>query len=199
MTDARTLEVYARAVDAYDRLTGEAGHSGDLDAFLSALPEGPGPVLDWGAGPGRDAARMIAAGIDCEAVDAAPAMVERARARGVPARCETFDRLDARSRYRGIWTSFALLHAEAEALPGLIARAAHALVPGGVLHLGMKRGRRSARDALGRRYVYVEADDLDTFTRRAGLVVLSLRHGRSRGLDGRPADHLIHLSRRPHA
>ncbi|MEM8850680.1 MAG: class I SAM-dependent methyltransferase [Pseudomonadota bacterium] len=199
MSDDQTLRVYARAAQEYSDLS-LAGETGpDRAAFLAALPPGDGPVLDWGAGPGHDAAAMIAAGVAAEATDASPEMVALCLGQGVPTRCEPFEALDPAPRYRGIWANFSLLHADAAALPGLIALAAGALRPGGVLHVALKRGQGTARDRLGRRYVYLEAADLDRLTAAVGLVRLSIRHGHSVGLDGRSAGYVVHLSRKPDA
>ncbi|CTQ50044.1 class I SAM-dependent methyltransferase [Jannaschia donghaensis] len=196
MSDARTVAVYAARALEYDAMAQDT--ITDRRAFVAALPAGDGPILDWGCGPGHDAAAFAAAGLWVEATDATPAMVDLAAKKGVTARCESFEALPETSRMRGIWANFSLLHAEAAALPGLIARAAFALVPGGVLHLGMKRGTGTARDDLDRRYAYVEAKDLDRITVRAGLSRVGLRHGRGAGLSGRDDDYIIHLSRKSH-
>ncbi len=199
MTDEETILAYGRAAQDYNDLTLDDETAPDRAAFLGALPEGDAPVLDWGAGPGHDAAAMMAAGIEVEATDATPAMVALCEAKGVAARCEPFDALDTSRRYRGIWANFSLLHADGGALPGLITSAAGTLVPGGILHVALKRGQGSARDKLGRRYVYLEVEDLDNLTQAAGLTRIGLRHGRSRGLDGQLADYIVYRSRKPDA
>ncbi|MEM7711477.1 MAG: class I SAM-dependent methyltransferase [Pseudomonadota bacterium] len=199
MTDDETLRVYAARADEYDSLTEGDQIAAHRAAFLAALPPGDEPVLDWGAGPGQDAAAMIAAGTTCEATDASPEMVALAQARDVPTRCEPFEALAPGARYRGVWANFSLLHADPDALPDLIHRAAGTLLPGGILHVAMKRGAGTARDGLGRRYTYLEADDLDRLTAAAGLECLSVRHGQTVGLDGQPAGYVIHLSRAPDA
>ncbi|MEM7491127.1 MAG: class I SAM-dependent methyltransferase [Pseudomonadota bacterium] len=199
MTDEETLRVYADQAERYAALALGDETAADRAAFLAALPPGDGPVLDWGAGPGQDAAAMIAEGVACEATDASPEMVALAAAKGVPARCEPFDALAPAPRYRGIWANFSLLHADPDALPGLIDRAAAALLPGGIFHVALKRGQGTRRDRLGRRYTYLEVEDLDRLTGAAGLARLALRSGESIGLDGAPAAYLVHLSRKSDA
>jgi SAM-dependent methyltransferase len=196
VTDPETVRVYGRQAAAYADLSAEDHMARDRAALLEALPPGDGPVLDWGCGPGQEAARFAAAGVACEATDASAEMVARAIERGVAARCEPFEALPAIPVYRGIWASFSLLHAAPEALPTLIRRAGEALLPRGVLHLAMKRGQGTARDRLGRLYTYVEAADLDRMTAAAGLSRLALRHGEGRGLDGSLAGFVVHLSRK---
>ncbi|GIT93690.1 hypothetical protein JANAI62_03130 [Jannaschia pagri] len=196
MTDAETIAVYAAKACDYEAM----GQDTDPDraTFLAALPDGDGPILDWGCGPGHDAQAFAAAGATVEATDATAEMVALARQKGVDARQEVFADLPTDPRYRGIWANFSLLHADEVEVPGLVERAAQALCPGGVLHVAMKRGAGMQRDALGRRYTYVEASDLDRMTGAAGLTPFSRREGKAMGLDGHAAGYIVHLSRKDH-
>ncbi|WP_371156863.1 class I SAM-dependent methyltransferase [Jannaschia sp. 2305UL9-9] len=195
MTDAQTLSVYADRANDYAAMGQDTQQ--DWDTFVAALPPVDGPVLDWGCGPGHDAEAFAGMGLAVEATDATPEMVALACAKGVTARLETFDALDPAPRFRGIWANFSLLHASGADLPVLIRRAASALLPGGVLHLGMKRGQGTQRDSLGRRYTYVEAGDLDRLTAEAGLQSPTHRTGRGIGLSGHVAGYIIHRSVKP--
>lgn len=200
MSDAETLQVYAARAQDYTNLTKAGDQSeDDLAAFLAALPSGREPLLDWGAGPGHHAARMAMAGHQVVCTDATPEMVALQKARGLEARLEPFEALPRIPTYRGIWANFSLLHAEADALPHLIRRASDALHPNGVFHVGMKRGTGTARDELGRRYTYVEREDLDQMTATAGLTRLRWRHGSAAGLSGHAAGYVIHQSRKADA
>jgi SAM-dependent methyltransferase len=107
-----------------------------------------------------------------------------ARHAGVTARVARFEALDARAAFDGVWASFSLLHAPRDAIPGLIARIARALRPGGTAYLGMKLGRGEARDALGRRYSYVSEEELRGWLEAAGLKVGRVRTGAGAGLAG---------------
>ena len=174
----------------------------DLRAFMDAVRPG-GRVLDWGCGPGNSAEMLAAAGFEVEAADASPEMAALAAARGVAVLTQTFDALDAEGRYDGIWANFSLLHAPRADLPGHVARAARALAPGGVLHLGMKDvpedGRREGRDSLGRYYAYWTADDLAATCAAAGLLPGAPRHGTARGLSGDVEPFVILRARKPDA
>ena len=142
-------------------------------------------VLDWGCGPGHDAARFAALGLDVDPVDASAAMVRHATVEhALPARVATFDALDARSAYGGVWANFSLLHAERASLPRHLARARAALVPGGALYASFKVGDGERRDALGRRYTYVGEAELTALLEAAGFEVEATFGGESRGLDG---------------
>ena len=196
MSDARTLAAYqARAAD-YAARFGDRGPDADLRAFLDAVPPGA-RVLDLGCGPGRSAAAMAEAGLAVEAWDAAPAMVDLARGRGVAARLARFDDLEARGAYDGVWANFSLLHAPRAALPGHLRAVARALRPGGRLHLGMKTGRGEGCDALGRFYAYWGACELRALLEAAGLRPLGHREGASEGLAGGLAPFVIWTAERP--
>jgi len=193
--DARTLAVYDAGAGEYAARFGlKPEDDAAFAAFTAVLPEGP--VLDLGCGPGTWAAALIAAGRAVEAWDASPGMVQAARARGVPARVATFDALDGEGVHAGIWANFSLLHAPRADLPCHIAAIARALVPGGILHLGMKTGTGAARDGLGRLYTYVTEAELTGLLTGAGLSVLSRRTGESVGFDGTAAPWIILLARR---
>ena len=182
MTDARTIGVYdARAADYAQLDLGQPRPS--LRAFIAAMPQG-GLVCDLGCGPGISAFHMQAAGLRVDALDASAAMVDIARARGVPACIATFDDLDGEACYDGVWANFSLLHAAPDDLPRHIAAIARALLPGGLLHIAMKTGTGCRRDALDRLYTYVTQEDLTALLTEAGLTPVSVRSGVDKGLAG---------------
>ena len=197
--DPKTMACYARMSDAYAELITRTEADADLQAFMDALPQSDAPVLDWGCGPGNSAALMQAQGIQAEATDASPEMADLARGLGIEVTVAPYDALDPAPRYRGIWANFALLHLPRDEIPAMIALAARALLPGGVLHLGMKAGEGSARDALGRFFTFVTEDELDRWTASAGLDRLAVRHGAGNGLAGQVEPFVIHRSGKPDA
>lgn len=182
--DAETLSVYDRKASEYRDLTARSEIDPDLASFLGALPAGS-DVLDLGCGPGAAAAVMAAAGHHVTATDAAPEMVKLAAQHpGVTARHASFDDIDAQDAYDAIWANFSLLHAPREDMPRHLTALRRALRPGGLLHIGMKTGSGSARDALGRLYTYYSEDELAGLLRDAGFTPFSARHGKDTGLDG---------------
>lgn len=192
-----TLDVYGRMALDYAERVSRPEPDGDLLAFIAALPAGDAPVLDWGCGPGNSAAMMKGECITIEATDACPEMAALADGLGVQVRVEPFESLEGADRYRGIWANFSLLHAPRWQMPDLLHRAARALVPDGLLHLGMKTGTGEARDGLGRLFTYWQADELAAATTAAGLIPLSERRGEGIGLDGRVEPYVIQLARKP--
>lgn len=181
--DRETLSVY----DAQARHYAEAYDSDRPDATLQAFIDDLGAgaaVLDLGCGTGAASAHMAAAGLAPDPVDASAAMVDEARAKGLPARQASFEEIDGEDLYDGIWANFSLLHAPRGDLPGHLNRLRRALKPGGQLHLGMKTGAGEERDRLGRFYCYYAPDELARLLDAAGFTVADSREGAEYGLAG---------------
>lgn len=198
MSDPETLSVYARKAAEYAQRFGANQKSDEpRDTFIALMAPG-GRVLDLGCGPGTSAAALAHAGLSVEAWDAVPEMVALAGQHdGVTAKQAVFDDLDAQGRYHGIWANFSLLHAPLADLPTHLAAISTALKPGGIFHIGMKTGEGEARDALGRRYSYVEPDHLRSLLREAGLEPTQSWTGQSPGLDGVDAPWVIQHAVKP--
>lgn len=166
--DPETLSVYEDRAAEYARSFGTDKPGPALARFIAALPRS-GKVLDIGCGPGGAAALMAGAGLRVTCLDASPAMVDLARARGLDARCASFDDIAGDQLYHGAWANFSLLHAARADLPRHLTAIAKVLKPRGVFHIGMKLGTGTARDRLGRRYTYVGARELADLLTAAGL------------------------------
>lgn len=187
MSDARTLAVYAARGDDYAAMMDrEAERDPIIARFIAACRPGA-RVLDLGCGTGHYAARMAAAGLAVDAMDAVPEMARRAAALpGVTARTARFEELDARQAYDGIWCYFSLLHAPRADFPAHLRRISDALRPGGTLFLGMKRGTGGGRDRLGRYYEYYERPELEAQLRDADLTPAEHWYGEGAGLAAHP-------------
>ncbi len=196
MSDAETLAVYNAKAGDYAELTVSDALDPTLARFIDALPEG-GTILDLGCGPGLHAARMADAGFRVDAWDASEEMIKLARQHPqVAARQATFDDLAGAGPYDGIWANFSLLHADPDKLDGYLSNIAAAISPGGLFHIGMKTGTGMKRDPLGRRYTYVEQDDLRARFMALGLVPEYEDTGCDKGLDGVMADWVTILARK---
>lgn len=182
--DARTFAAYSTHARAYGHRFAGFRPDRHLRTFVDLLPEGA-DVLDLGCGPGPASARLRAAGMRPDAVDASPAMVAMANeAHDIGARVSTFDDLDAVAAYDGVWANFSLLHARREALPRHLSQIHKALKPGGLLHVGMKTGTGDLRDRLGRYYTLVTRDEITALLESGGFRILATHEGRERGLAG---------------
>ncbi len=188
--DAETLAVYdAKAAD-YAEINWSDDERKSLRDFVTGLPDGA-HVLDLGCGPGMYAAQMQRLGCTVDAIDGSAEMVALAQAAGVAARRGFFEDIDAVDAYDGVWANFSLLHAPRADLPAHLERLKHALKPGGLFHIGMKLGVGEARDSLGRRYTYVEEDELKDLLLRAGLEPCYTWTGEGVGLDGALAQFIL--------
>lgn len=196
MSDAKTLDIYARQRDAYVAMMDkEVQRDPVIAPFIAACRPG-GRVLDLGCGPGHFARRMAEAGLETHAWDAVPEMVEYAATHpGVTARQARFEDLTVEDHYDGIWAYFSLLHAPRPDFPRHLAAIARALKSGGVFVLAVKRGSGGGRDDLGRHYEYYEQPELEAQLRAASLRPEEHWTGVSTGLSGHPADWIAILSR----
>ena len=193
MSRDATIAIYdAKAVE-YAGLTESLGESRQLEAFGAALPEGA-KVLDLGCGPGFYAGWLARRGFDVEARDGSGEMVELARAHaGVSARQMLFEELDDAALFDGVWANFSLLHLPKADFPGVLQRIHRAGKPGMVFHIGMKLGTGEGPDGIGRFYAYYSEDELETHLKDAGFNVTARWRGRSKGLSGEMAEHVMML------
>ena len=128
--DRRTVESYEHIADAYARETADNDFSsGSLARLAAAVPSGH--VLEIGSGPGWDADALEDAGLRVRRTDAAQAFVDFQRARSKEA-----DRLDAIADdfggpYDAVVAIAVLQHVPPADLPGVLAKIAAALRPGG--------------------------------------------------------------------
>lgn len=202
--DPETFAHYEANARRYAERVSRSVPDGDLKTFIEALPAAHDPILDWGCGPGNTAALLEARGMSCVATDASPAMAEIGADRGVAIRVEPFEALAPLPRFRGIWSNFALMHVERPCFAPLVQRAAAALIPEGVLHLGLDfrvghPGREVARQVRldGCLMTLFRPEEILSTVRDAGLVPVSARTGRGRMLDGTPTQFHILLARKP--
>ncbi len=178
--DARTLAAYAEMAGRYADQVAKVEPDADMRAFLDALPA-QADILDWGCGVGNAAAMMVAEGHRVTATDACRAMADIAAELGIAVRLESFDALDVVAAHDGIWANFSLFHVARDDLPALLHRAATALRPGGLLHMGMACATPGlpleSRDALGVFLALWSQADLDAACAAAGLSRVAARTG----------------------
>ena len=184
MTDKETIDVYNAKAQDYMDLVATDKPTRHLQAFIDALPEG-GHALDLGCGPGNSAAMMRDAGLQITAIDPSPKMVELGRAKyGINIKLGTFEDVTQTAIYDGIWASFSMLHAPRADIPRYLKAIHTALKPNGTFMIGVKTGSGEDRDAIGRRYTYFKATELDQLLRDAGFTPTHAYEGSEAGLAG---------------
>ena len=184
MADARTIATYNAKAAEYATLVTSDGPDKTLQGFINLVPKG-GKVLDLGCGPGTSSAHMRDAGLDPDPMDASEGMVAIAREKfELDARIGRFDDIAGTEIYDAVWANFSLLHASREDLPRHLKALCKATKPGGILHIGMKTGDGSERDAIERLYTYVTVAELKDLLVAAGYEVTYTKEGREAGLAG---------------
>jgi SAM-dependent methyltransferase len=128
------LPEYDALANVYDL---EYAHDYDLPFWLSLAEREAGPVVEWGAGTGRIAVPLAAAGHDVAAVEISAEMVERGREKGQSVDWIVGDMRDVKlERTYGLaicaFNSFLCLRSVEDALAFLHNAHEH-LVPGGLL------------------------------------------------------------------
>ena len=125
---------YDHLADLYDL---EYAHDYDLPFWLALAGREAGPVVEWGAGTGRLAAPLAAAGHDVTAVELSTEMVERGNRKGETVEWVVGDMRSARpERLYGLavcaFNSFLCLLSTDDAL-AFLRNAREHLIPGGLL------------------------------------------------------------------
>ncbi|MEP3275861.1 MAG: class I SAM-dependent methyltransferase [Stappiaceae bacterium] len=196
MADEETIRIYDAKADDYVKRFVRKEPSNSLKRFMALLPPGA-RVLDWGCGPATSSHHLKEAGFVPDPVDASPEMVALACENfGLQVRLGTFDDPLPGRTYHGVWANFSLLHASRDDLPKHLQQLHTALLPEGVLHLGMKRGTGENRDRFGRFYTYYETDELTDLLEKVGFGIVQRHEGEEAGLAGTVDPFVVILSKK---
>jgi SAM-dependent methyltransferase len=138
--NAGTLAYYDQHANEFIERTAGLSMAHLYEPFLALVPAG-GRILDAGCGSGRDAAEFARRGFSVTAFDGSAQMARLASARtGLSVLHLTFDAIDWRDEFDGVWASASLLHVPSHQFGDALRRLAQALRTGGVLFVSVKAG-----------------------------------------------------------
>ena len=110
------------------------------EEFMPHLPDG-GSIFDIGCGSGRDAKFFQDQGYNVTASDSAIEMVKKSSLLlGKPSLHLSFEDINMKEQFDGIWANASLLHVKSDRLPEILRKICRALKPGGVLFMSFKYG-----------------------------------------------------------
>lgn len=166
----RTLEYYEDNAEGYAAATVDVDTSELRAKFTEFLPAG-GAILDAGCGSGRDAAAFIGLEFKVTAIEPARNLAAiAARNTGLDVEVRRFQEIDWNNKFDGIWCCASLLHVPEEDMPGVIARLARALRPGGILYASFKIADGSYQEQA-RRFTVVNTHQWQALIETYGLTL----------------------------
>lgn len=147
----RTIAYYNSEAHAYADLTAHADMSPIYARFEKYLSPGAA-VLDAGCGSGRDSLHFMKMGYTVTAIDASTEMCAYAsELLQQEVRQLTFQELDCREAFSGIWACASLLHVPERQQTEVLRRLMRALTSGGVLYASWKYGETERTEAASGR------------------------------------------------
>lgn len=172
-----TIAQYQAEADSFKAGTWDHDVSQNRDALLAALPKNPGKILDLGCGPGRDLVAFKAQNQTVIGLDATPAFVEMARARGCEVWQQSFLSLNLpRDCFDGIFANASLIHVPRAEMVRVLQDLWRSLILNGVLLMSMGRGDWEGYTARtsGHRYVVAwEYETLAPCLEQAGFTIIN--------------------------
>ncbi len=108
--------------------------------FLKLIPD-KGRILDAGCGSGRDTKFFMEKGFKVTSFDNSPEMVKLASDfTGQPCLLLSFDEINYKNRFDGIWACSSILHVPKNKLPDIMQKLTNALKPSGIMYASFKYG-----------------------------------------------------------
>ncbi|HEY3736914.1 MAG TPA: hypothetical protein VGL26_05665 [Jatrophihabitans sp.] len=146
----------------------------------------PGPVLEVGSGPGRDADYPEAQGLPVVRTDASNGFIEYQRSRGKSITPLNLLRDELGGPYAGLLADAVLLHLQRTQLKDVLVRARGAVVPRGVFALTVKEGDESSWSSAKldrpRHFTYWRENEVREVLGRAGWAARAGPRGLGRPL-----------------
>jgi len=202
---AQLLKIYAVRSRFWDQDTSYFAHGLVADALRAHAPDGGLDILDIGCGTGLVGAAVHASARRLDGVDLSPAMLEKAKARGIYDRLEQADIVAFlaahRQSYDAILGAATLIHFGG--LEAVHRAAAHALRENGLFVFTLFAGETEdfaapASDRLAQSGCYTHsAHYVERLAPQCGFSVLELKHVvHEKDQDGNPVPGLVAVLRR---
>ena len=147
---ANTVGYYSTSAIEYCEETSEFDVGDLYQPFLERLPPGA-HILDLGCGSGRDSKAFRELGYDVTSVDGNTEIAAWASAfTGYPVAVKSFQQLDYKEEYDGVWASASLLHCHQDQLQDVIQKMLEGLKGKAVAYMSFKWGQSPSVDDRGR-------------------------------------------------
>lgn len=143
--------------------------------FLALLDPGA-HILDLGCGSGRDSKAFCDKGYRVTPIDGSPAIVAWASAHiGQPVEAKSFQEIDYKGEFDGVWASASLLHCPPHELQEVLRRILSSLKTNGVMYMSFKWGKSPSVDSRGRHFTNFTTQTLtDTLEELPNTEVLEI-------------------------
>lgn len=145
-----TLDYYNKNSEEYFNSTLNVDMTNTYKAFLKLVPKG-GKILDLGCGSGRDSMNFMKLGYEVTAVDGSKELAKKASALlGKEVIASTFEELELKEKFHGIWACASLLHIKREDLKTVLNNLYNNLEDNGVFYMSFKYGEKEYVDDKNR-------------------------------------------------
>lgn len=145
-----TLDYYNKNSEEYFNSTLNVDMTNTYKEFLKLVPEG-GKILDLGCGSGRDSMNFMKLGYEVTAVDGSKELAKKASALlGKEVIVSTFEELELKEKFHGIWACASLLHIKREDLKTVLNNLYNNLEDNGVFYMSFKYGEKEYVDDKNR-------------------------------------------------
>ena len=145
-----TLDYYNKNSEEYFNSTLNVDMTNTYKPFLKLVPK-DGKILDLGCGSGRDSMNFIKLGYEVTAVDGSKELAKKASALlGKEVIASTFEELELKEKFHGIWACASLLHIKREDLKIVLNNLYNNLDDNGVFYMSFKYGEKEYVDDKNR-------------------------------------------------
>ena len=145
-----TLDYYNKNSEEYFNSTLNVDMTNTYKPFLKLVPK-DGKILDLGCGSGRDSMNFIKLGYEVTAVDGSKELAKKASALlGKEVIASTFEELELKEKFHGIWACASLLHIKREDLKIVLNNLYNNLEDNGVFYMSFKYGEKEYVDDKNR-------------------------------------------------